>query len=60
MKRGKYLNGDIRQAKQALPDHFRLVEEEETSGLPFAKGGLCKSAKSIERLGDSTGRLQAI
>ena len=39
----QYRNGDIQEAKQALLDHFSLVEEEETSGLPFAKTGYTKA-----------------
>lgn len=55
----QYRNGDIHEVKQALLDYFRVVEEEETSGLPFARTVYSKAliaarlALIYEQLGDT-------
>lgn len=39
----QYRDGDVHQAKQALLDYSHLIQEEEASGLPFAKTAYVKA-----------------
>lgn len=55
----RYRTGHIQEAKLALVDHFRLIEQEERSGLPFRQTAYTKAliaarlALIYQQLGDT-------